>query len=189
MPSWFVQMHGDKFRKYVILRTEASTKPWSVTLTVFHKSPTVRQVKFAGGWKPFATFHGLMVGDSLIFSLTAISEFDVYIFRGTGNPKKLPSHLAPRNQWCNDSGLPRKKAKQSYECKNEQLSAEESIEGAVNLNEWTAQKKITVGEQRACSAFGHSPTSLRNSFYSTDSKSVSNLLSSFGLRVFRNRLQ
>jgi hypothetical protein len=174
LPSRFVEEHGDKFRKCVILRTELSTKAWSVTLTIFHKSPTVRQVKFAGGWKPFATFHSLMVGDSLIFSLTAISEFEVYMFPGNGNPKKLPSQLV-KKKLSNDSELPRKKAKQySYECKSEPLCAEERTKGAMKLNVRIAQKK-SVGEQRAVSAFGHGPTPLRNLPYNKDSKSVSKL--------------
>ena len=174
-----MQKHGDKFQKYVTLRTALSAKAWSVTLTLFHKSPSVRQVKFAGGWKSFATFHSLVVGDSLIFSLTAISEFEVHIFPGNGNPKKLPHQLATK-KWSNDPGLPRKKAKQfSYECKSEPLSAEESSKDAVKLDESIAQKRTTE-EQRLVSAFGHSPVTLQNSSYSRDSKLVSKLCWSIG---------
>jgi hypothetical protein len=188
LPYSFVQGHGDKFRKSVILQTESSTKAWPVKISISFSSPSCTQVKFAGGWKSFATFHSLMAGDSLIFSLQAISEFKVYVFPGTGNPKQLPSQPAP-TKWSIDSGLPRKKAKQySSERKSEPLSAEESTEGAGKLNDRIAQKKSIEEQRKASAAFGHSPTSLRNSPYSKDSKSVSKLCSSIGLLVFRNKL-
>jgi hypothetical protein len=85
VPSWFVQQHGDKFRKSVILRTEASTKvTWHVTLTIHMFTSSWIQVRFCNGWKDFITCNGLVEGDSLVFALVAMSEFEVYVFRKEG---------------------------------------------------------------------------------------------------------
>ena len=50
------------------------------------RSSTCSQVQFVGGWKAFAAFNGLLENDLLIFSLTAISEFEVYVLRSTESP-------------------------------------------------------------------------------------------------------
>lgn len=90
LPSWFVEQHGDKIRKSVLLRSESSAKSWTVNLSILFKNPSRTQVRFAGGWRAFALFNNLSNGDSLIFALTAVSEFEVYVFRGkAGNPKEL----------------------------------------------------------------------------------------------------
>lgn len=110
-----------------------------------------------------------MAGDFLIFSLTALSEFEVYMFPGTGSRNEaLFSQLAPR-KWSNGSVFPMKKAKQSYECKNEQLSAAKSTEGAVKSSGLLVAKKEINPEEL--------PTE--------DSKPVSKLRSFTDLQDFR----
>ncbi|KAG0588057.1 hypothetical protein KC19_2G212300 [Ceratodon purpureus] len=84
IPFQFLHSHGDKLRRSVILRVTSSSREWPVKLT------TPPQLKFRGGWRAFAEFNGLLEGDSLIFLLTAVSEFEVYVFSSTGSPKKLP---------------------------------------------------------------------------------------------------
>lgn len=57
--------------------------------------------------------------------------------------------------------------------KGQELVVVFNFEGAaVKFNEWVAQKK-TIGERCAVSAFGDSPSSLRNSSFVKDSKSAS----------------
>ena len=83
----FVAQHGDKFQKSVLLRSGPSTEPWLVTVTG-HKV----DVKFSSGWRDFSVANNLAVGDSLIFSLRTMSEFDVYIFRANKAPRKRSRH-------------------------------------------------------------------------------------------------
>lgn len=125
-----------------------------------------------GGWKHFATVNGLSKGDTLIFSLKAVSEFEVYLFRG--NPKEFPSHKR-----FNYSKA--KKAKQSHE----QLAAY----GNIRSNGLIAKKKKTaVGEERSDSAYGHSSTSCSLTSHSSElhllSESVRKSYSSINLIRF-----
>ncbi|KAG0588314.1 hypothetical protein KC19_2G233600 [Ceratodon purpureus] len=164
MPSQFVHSHGDKFRKSVILRVTSSSREWPVKLS------SAPQFCFRGGWRAFAEFNGLLEGDSLIFSLIAVSEFEVYVFSSSGSPKKPPDSQSAASSGCIDAGIARKKAKHSDVCKNELVLVEESVEGGVKLEEVIAKKKTTGREQHAVSSSGHIPTSLRNSAFSKDSK-------------------
>ncbi|KAG0627250.1 hypothetical protein M758_2G186100 [Ceratodon purpureus] len=164
IPLRFLHGHGDKFRRSVILRVTSSSREWPVKLT------TPPQLKFRGGWRAFADFYGLLEGDSLIFSLTAVSEFEVYVFSSSGSPKKPPDSQSAASSGCIDAGIPRKKAKHSDVGVNELVPFEESFEGGVKLEEVIAEKKTTGREQHAVSSSGHIPTSLRNSAFSKDSK-------------------
>lgn len=88
MPRGFVTEHGNKFRRAVELRCDLScNKPWPHWLS-FCTSRIVPEVIFAGApWGAFVTSHDLVQGDQLIFSLTAVSRFQVYVFDGLGDPK------------------------------------------------------------------------------------------------------
>ncbi|KAG0626930.1 hypothetical protein M758_2G162200 [Ceratodon purpureus] len=110
MPSQFVHSHGDKFLRSVILRVTSSSREWPVKLS------SAPQFCFRGGWRAFAEFNGLLEGDSLIFSLTAVSEFEVYVFSSTGSPKKPPDSQSAASSGCIDAGIARKKAKHSDVC-------------------------------------------------------------------------
>ncbi|KAG0588108.1 hypothetical protein KC19_2G216400 [Ceratodon purpureus] len=164
MPSQFVHSHGDKFRRSVILRVTSSSREWPVKLTV--ASP----FSFRGGWRAFAEFNGLLEGDSLIFKLTAVSEFEVYVFCSTGSPKRPPDSQSAARSGSIDAGIRRKKAKHSDVGINEPVPFEECFEGGVKLEGVIAEKKTTGREQHAVSSSGHIPTSLRNSAFSKDSK-------------------
>ena len=148
LPTWFVEEHGDKFRKSVILRSGSSTKPWDVNLIIERKSlrskPTV---KFDGGWKAFVAFHGLLVGDLLVFSLMAMSEFEVYIFSSARSPERCPSQGGPKES-SDGSELSWKTSKQSKERKSERVPAEGLL-----------AKKTEMGEERTLSGSGFSSKS------------------------------
>jgi hypothetical protein len=51
----------------------------------------VPPLTLSSGWNEFATFHGLVENDRLIFALKAMSTFEVYIFHPTGEPKEPPT--------------------------------------------------------------------------------------------------
>ncbi|KAG0587986.1 hypothetical protein KC19_2G206900 [Ceratodon purpureus] len=95
LPAWFVKDHevNLKLQDFVVLSSALSIIPCKVRLRVTraraqrHNSETY----FGKGWKAFARINELKVGDSLIFHLKGKSEFQVYIFRGTGNPTTYDS--------------------------------------------------------------------------------------------------
>lgn len=165
LPSWFVGEHGDKFREYVILRSRhnsgSTTTAWTVRLTVDCRPAKSTSVRFSAGWKAFATFHGLLEGDSLVFSLTATSEFEVYLFRGMAarSPKQFPNSRPPRIKRPYDSELAQKRAKRSHECRD--------IDGLAELNDLISKKKTEAVvdhlEEHPVSASGNSPNSSRRS--------------------------
>lgn len=169
LPAWFIEKHGDKIRKSVILRISVSSaKAWNVNLTLYYcRNPP--QVKFAGGWRAFVRFNDLSETDSLIFHLKAISEFEVYVFRTTaaGNPKQL-SFQAPRKR-SNDAELERKRAKRSQECRDELLAEPDgNFEGLA---------KKTIGDDHSVSDSSHSQTT---SCSSSSSRIDLHLLESVG---------
>ncbi|KAG0613183.1 hypothetical protein M758_6G083400 [Ceratodon purpureus] len=87
IPRWFVQVHGDKFRREVILRMGVSRKPWPHRLS-FSTSREVPEVTFSGcRWSTFVISNDLVEGDQLVFSLTAMSQFQVYVFDAHGDSK------------------------------------------------------------------------------------------------------
>lgn len=115
--------HGDKIGKSVILRSGPSTKAWTVNLTSF-TGDQITQVRFAGGWKEFATFNGLAEGDFLIFSMTAVSEFEVYVFESNHSTKPFPSR--PPNKRPNEFEIARKQAKKHHPCRDDIVSISKS---------------------------------------------------------------
>ena len=154
-----MKKHGNKFQRSVILRSESSTKSWDVKLTIEFLPPSASRVTFSAGWKAFATFHDLLEGDSLIFVLTAMSKFEVHIFRSTWSKKRWLAFQAPRMR-CNGHKLSRKRPEQSYECEDERRAAEDNVGGfTVKLKQGLFAKVQEVGEQYAVSRFGNSSTS------------------------------
>jgi len=99
MPRWFVSEHGNKFRRAVELRSDLScNKPWPHWLYIC-TSRVIPEVIFVGArWGAFVTTHGLVQGDQLIFSLTALSQFQVYVFNKLGDPKG-PQTLHTPMKW------------------------------------------------------------------------------------------
>lgn len=84
IPQWFVEKHGDKFEEYVILRCGTSAQPrapWVVRISL----SALPLVRMSCGWKKFAAFNGLREGNSLVFCLRAMSEFEVFVFPGPGS--------------------------------------------------------------------------------------------------------
>jgi hypothetical protein len=159
MPVWFVKEHSDKFHGIVILRSRLSAEPWKVQLTIqcsksnklSHSLPRPPEIKFGKGWKAFASRHELSVGDSLVFELTAVSEFEVHIVRKTtGNPTSASSSHAPEKRSI-DSELSQKNENNvtGAGCSSHQHLALERSEGSVDdLSNWIAKKR-KVGDYQA----------------------------------------
>jgi hypothetical protein len=156
LPSSFVQRHGDKIRQSVTLRTLSSTKSWPVTVSICVRPPNSTQVHLSGGWRAFADFNGLLVDDLLIFSLTAMSEFKVYVFRSSGSPRGFPTQV--QRKWARDSEISQKKATKQSDA---QLLVDGSVEGRV-LSGLHMAKKTIVAEERAAE-ISKSVSKLRNS--------------------------
>lgn len=70
------------------------------------------EVAFSGGWKGFALFNDLIKGDQLSFSLTSMSEFQVYMFDRHGDPKLPQAEPAPV-KWSEKTELSKKIMNQS----------------------------------------------------------------------------
>ena len=156
LPSSFVRRHGDKIRQSVTLRTLSSTKPWPVMLSISVRSPNSTRVQFSGGWRAFADFNGLLEDDLLIFSLTAMSEFKVYVFRSFGSPRGFPTQV--QRKWACDSDISQKKPAKQFDA---QLVVDGSVEGRV-LSGLHMAKKTIVAEERAAED-SKSVSKLRNS--------------------------
>ena len=120
-------------------------KPWPVLVTICKRPSKAPEIKFGSGWREFAASNGLLEGDDLLFSLRAMSEFDVYVFRETGNSVKSSSFQAPRNQ-------PQVEVRRSGRCRDRHLVAERS-EGSVDDLSELCTKKKRVGEHDAVFAF------------------------------------
>lgn len=80
MPIWFVREHGDKIKETVNLFSRATGRTWSVNVVIYHPERQP-QVMFCQGWCAFASFNCLVEGDHVTFTLTAMSEFEVFISR------------------------------------------------------------------------------------------------------------
>jgi hypothetical protein len=150
IPSWFVQKHGDKFHQTVVLRSGISTKPCRVHLTVVYTPAHVPEIKLGRGWRDFARYNKLVVGDSLIFELRGISEFAVHIFRGNGNPDAVSSSTVSKK--CSiDSELSKENGNDdsSAGCSSHQhLVAQGSGGSAGGLSELRIAKR-EIGEEGA----------------------------------------
>lgn len=154
VPVRFVKEHGDKLiRDFVMLRTKMSTEPWRVQLTICklgfqpprpNKPPRPAEIKFGKGWKAFATCHELSVGDSLIFELKGLSEFEVHVFRKDArNLTSASSSHAPEKRSI-DTELSQRNGKNDFGAgySSQQHVALERSEGSVDdLSNWIAKKR------------------------------------------------
>ena len=101
IPVGFVNEHADKIQLRCTLQAEASGEVWSVNLWA---SAAQNEVKISRGWKAFASSNELKIGDQLLFSLTAMSKFVVYIFDFAGfvkEPRRAPLTSCYRICNCN----------------------------------------------------------------------------------------
>uniref|UniRef100_A0A7I4CZY7 TF-B3 domain-containing protein n=1 Tax=Physcomitrium patens TaxID=3218 RepID=A0A7I4CZY7_PHYPA len=108
LPRQFVREHGNRIRKSVVLLSGLSHGPWNLWLSICPSRPVMPEVTFSSGWRAFVAFNGLEEGDHLIFSLTAVSQFQVYIFNGNGHQKK-PQMLEASVKWSDGIEFPQKK--------------------------------------------------------------------------------
>ncbi|KAG0568220.1 hypothetical protein KC19_6G003600 [Ceratodon purpureus] len=91
LPSLFVRQHADKIRLSAILQSKAtSRRKWTVQIVVRHPEKNPQVMFYGGGWKDFAAFNGLVEGDRLTFTLTAMSEFEVSISDDAGDLRPVP---------------------------------------------------------------------------------------------------
>ncbi|KAG0578559.1 hypothetical protein KC19_4G033000 [Ceratodon purpureus] len=150
IPSWFVQKHGDKFHQTVVLRSGMSTVPCKVQLTVVYTTSGIPEIKLGRGWRDFATYNRLVVGDSLIFELRRMSEFAVHIFRATGNANGLPSSNAESKKCYTDSELSQKNGNDDssagYSSPQHILAAQRSGGSTDGVRDGTA-KRIEIGAE------------------------------------------
>ena len=157
MPTWFVQEHGDKLQEVIVLRSTSSSIPCRVRLRIYSAPPKAPAIKFGKGWRDFATCNGLVVGDSLIFELRGLSQFEVYVFRGTGLPAELVSSSQAPKDWSTDFEVSQKNGNCNSSgtgCNRFQHLAAESSEGSedIDLCEAVTAKKRRIGEEDAASA-------------------------------------
>ncbi|KAG0627027.1 hypothetical protein M758_2G168800 [Ceratodon purpureus] len=154
LPTWFVQEHGDKLQEVIVLRSTSSSIPCRVRLRIYNTPATkAPAIKFGKGWRDFATCNGLVVGDSLIFELRGLSQFDVYVFRGSGFPTEISSSQAPKD-WSTESGISQKNGNCNSDgagCNKFQHLVGESSEGSedIDLCEVVARKRKARGEDTA----------------------------------------
>lgn len=152
IPVWFVKKHGDKFQRTVYLRSGLSSNPWPVQLCVCkrpHRSP---EVKLSGGWREFTVFNGLLQGDDLLFCLSELSAFDVYVFRETEKLPNQPSSLHAPRKGSHDIDISQEEAHNSGGYGDRRLNAERS-EGSVDDRSKLFAKKKRGGEEGALFAF------------------------------------
>lgn len=137
LPAEFVENYGDKFRKSALLRTESSKLPWHVNLSISFCSPYSPRVRFEGGWKAFAVSHGLLEGDTLIFELTAMSDFKVHIFRGIGGTHTTPpKQKRQKRSAVGDPNRSRKKAKKPDAEREEECEGGDEVGRTGMRSDW-----------------------------------------------------
>lgn len=162
MPRWFVLEHGNKFRRDAVLRSDLScNKPWPHWLS-FCTSRATPEVIFAGmRWGAFVISHGLVQGDQLIFSLTALSQFQVYVFNGLGDPKG-PQTLHTPMKWDSEEIKQQTMIHKhlAYNCKSEEdmVNKKQSSTGMCVTNRVKIEDEILAG----CAS---NDTSFQNSSY------------------------
>jgi len=133
IPVRFVKEHRDKFERMVTLRSRVCTEPSTVWLNMCRRPPRSPEIKLGKGWKAFATRNELSVGDSLIFRLKGVSEFEVYVFHRTPSATSSSQNIGI----CNDPSA-----------EHQLLVSERLISGAAvdALPGWIAKKSKAGGE-------------------------------------------
>jgi hypothetical protein len=117
------------------------------------------EVSFTAGWRDFVSANGLVKGEQLIFSLTAMSEFQVYMFDGHGDSKTPQTLLAPL-KWSKEVEISQRKSKLSLGYKRDEVSAE----GETKVCPICAKRKAISEDEYAGSVPGD--TCSQNSSYS-----------------------
>lgn len=100
IPVKFVEQHGDKIFQIVKLRSRVCVEPVKVRLFIYDYRPRrAPEIMLGTGWRDFAARNELSIGDSLIFELIGVSEFEVHIFRGgksTSSPNPSQTEASVR---------------------------------------------------------------------------------------------
>lgn len=97
LPSWFMKKYENKIRERAVLLCQSSI--WTVKVIIHTLYSKYVSVRFGSGWRDFATYYGLLEGDTLLFSLTADSNFKVYLKAGQPVRKRAcDSKLAQKKE-------------------------------------------------------------------------------------------
>ncbi|KAG0588113.1 hypothetical protein KC19_2G216700 [Ceratodon purpureus] len=93
LPRHFARAHKmvNISRICVVVHSGNTKKSWSLRLSHY---PSRGETAIISGWGQFVTDNGVAKGDRLVFSLTAMPKFRVYIFDSNGLPK-APQMLQP----------------------------------------------------------------------------------------------
>jgi len=103
IPSHFVQRHADSIREFTSIQLGGAGREkcqqWEIRLRVYWESGTSYRVKISsdGVWRSFMASSGLQMRDWLIFVLTGMSTFDVYMFDNRGNSRVTYSQHQTHN--------------------------------------------------------------------------------------------
>ncbi|KAG0626926.1 hypothetical protein M758_2G161800 [Ceratodon purpureus] len=86
LPRHFARAHKmvNFTRICVVVHSGITKKSWSLPLSHY---PSRGETAIISGWGQFVTDNGVAKGDRLVFSLTAMPKFRVYIFDSNGLPK------------------------------------------------------------------------------------------------------
>ncbi|KAG0627028.1 hypothetical protein M758_2G168900 [Ceratodon purpureus] len=194
LPAWFFKDHKDnlKLQDFVVLSSALSIIPCKVRLRVSTRARAQRhnsETYFGKGWKAFARINELKVGDSLIFHLRGKSEFQVYIFRGTGNPTTVSSSHAPPKCSTDSSDLSGRSAQydSSAGCSAHQHLSGEGSDGLQGLPEdlceAIAKKRKLVGsEEAAAVCTPENPSLIKLRLTDLENVQVSSVQMRHGLR-------
>lgn len=167
IPRWFINEHGNKFQRAVVLRSDLScNKSWPHWLS-FCTSRLVPEVIFAGSrWGAFVTAHGLVKGDHIVLSLTAMSQFQVYMFNELGDPKGRQVLHTPMN-WSEEIKRSQQKATipkpLAYYCKSEPEDV--SMVNKMSTGMCTTNRVKIEDEIARCSGSNNNASVCQNSSY------------------------
>ena len=92
LPSEFVRQHADKIGKRVVLQSVAAREFWTVIAAnaPCPRNPKLSRVTIYGAaWKAFVVSNSLVEGDQLIFTLVAVSKFEVLILHSGGSSNEV----------------------------------------------------------------------------------------------------
>jgi hypothetical protein len=140
LPRYFVQAH-----KTYLLNQECvvglNNKSWSLRLNRTSQEEFI----FTRGWRRFVTDNGCLKGDILVFSLTAMSEFQLYLFNNNGlwkAPQMLQASAHPKRKASSDDIIA-DPASNIAACQN---SSRQNTRSTKAVSRWIAMhcKKIHV---------------------------------------------
>ena len=146
LPRYFVQAH-----KTYLLNPECvvglNNKSWSLRL---HRTSPKEEIIFTRGWRRFVTDNGFLKGDILVFSLTAMSEFQLYLFDNNGlrkAPQILQESARPKRKASSDDKIA-DLASNIAACQN---SFRRNTRSTKAVSRWTTMHcKITFTKFKIC---------------------------------------